>query len=124
MNENNLLLRQVHPSFIQDGKITSQVFRPTPKDEAKLSVYDNSKITPENSYKHFCSQSGFLSYGVMAVSKKECDSQELPVIEDNEPFPEHCHINFENLSQNQIEKKAKFLKRFADIRGCLHQAVI
>jgi len=39
MTENTLLLRQVHPSFVQDGKITSQVFRPTPKDENKLSMY-------------------------------------------------------------------------------------
>ena len=40
MTDETLLLRQVHPSFLQDGVVSSQVFRPTPKDECKLSAYD------------------------------------------------------------------------------------
>ena len=39
MNENTLLLRQIHPAFIQQNTITSQAFRPTPKDEKLLSVF-------------------------------------------------------------------------------------
>ena len=34
-----LLHRQVHPSWIQEGRITSQAFSPTPKDLGLLSVY-------------------------------------------------------------------------------------
>lgn len=121
MNEKTLLLRQVNPSFIQEGKITSQVFRPTPKDEKKLSVYDNDKITPEEAFNHFCSQPNCHSCGVMAVSMEECKSQDLPVIEDGTPIPAHCSIDFEAFSENQICKKAKLLKRAAENRGWLYQ---
>jgi hypothetical protein len=44
MTEATLLLRQVHPSFIQHGRVTSQVFRPTLKDKRLLSVYDGDLI--------------------------------------------------------------------------------
>ena len=47
MTGTTLLLRQIHPSFVQDGRVTSQAFRPTPKDESLLSVYDGDQITPE-----------------------------------------------------------------------------
>lgn len=33
-----LLHRQVHPNWIRDGRITSQAFRPTKKDDNKLSI--------------------------------------------------------------------------------------
>ena len=46
MTGDTLLLRQIHPSFVQDGRVTSQAFRPTPKDDAQLSAYDGDQITP------------------------------------------------------------------------------
>ena len=119
MNEKTLLLRQVHPSFMQDGQITSQVFRPTPKDENKLSVYDGDMIAPEASHEHFCRHANCTSCGVMAISQEECNSQDLSVREERNPYPEHCTIDFSTLSKGQIEKKAKLLKRFAENRGWL-----
>lgn len=66
MHQDTLLLRQVHPSFVQANNIssqvfniTSQVFRPTPKDE------------------------------------------------NNDPFDGHAIIDFTNLTNGQIDKKAK-----------------
>lgn len=94
MNQNTLLLRQVHPSFIQGGQITSQVFRPTPKDENMLSAYNGDLITPEDSWKHYTGAPNNYSIGVMAVSKEECGQHELPVVEDGEPFPEHVSIDY------------------------------
>jgi len=37
-DKDELLLRQVHPNFIVESRITSQAFLPTEKDEKKLSV--------------------------------------------------------------------------------------
>jgi len=45
MTDETLVHRQIHPSFVQAGFPTSQAFRPTPKDESKLSVYDGDMIT-------------------------------------------------------------------------------
>ena len=53
MNDATLMLRQIHPSFIKQGQITSQAFRPTIKDDKKLSVYDNDMITAEKAYEHY-----------------------------------------------------------------------
>ena len=44
MTSETLLLRQIHPSFVQKGRVTSQAFRPTPKDEHLLSVDNGDKI--------------------------------------------------------------------------------
>ena len=122
MTDDTLLHRQVHPHFIVNDKISSQVFsvsiastvfKPTLKDEGKLSVYNGDKYTAEQSYEHY----EYLSAGVVSVSKKECTSEELECTEDNNPFDGHSYINFEGLSNNQIEKKAKKLKSLAVKRG-------
>ena len=122
MNSTTLLLRQVHPSFIQNGRITSQVFRPTPKDENMLSVDNRDRIAAEDSFVRFCGQPDCHSVGVMAVSKEECAEQELPVLEDGKPYPEHCSIDFGGLGKSRIEKIAKCLKRRADSRGWQYQS--
>ena len=56
MTPETQLLRQINPSFIKKGRITSQVFSPTPKDKKKLSVYDGDLITPEEAWAHFTEQ--------------------------------------------------------------------
>ena len=53
MTDDTLLLRQIHPSFVQSGRVTSQAFRPTPKDEFLLSVYDGDRIEAQASWRHF-----------------------------------------------------------------------
>src|SRR4051812_30920381 len=107
MRDETLLFRQVNPQWIQAGRVTSQVFRPTPKDEEKLSVYDGDKIEPEKSWEHFTQQLRFKSAGVLAVACLECNSEQLPVTPDPEPFPEHVVIVFQGLSGGQCEKKGK-----------------
>ena len=46
VDSETLFLRQIHPTFVQNGRPTSQAFRPTPKDENQLSVYNG-----ENDYR-------------------------------------------------------------------------
>lgn len=47
VNEATHLHRQVHPSWVQDGRATSQAFKPTPKDNGRLSVYDGDQMVAE-----------------------------------------------------------------------------
>lgn len=128
MDSKTLLLRQVHPSFVQaDGisvqvfSITSQVFRPTPKDNHKLSVYNGDKFTPIRSFEHFTDSPLNKSIGVVAVSCQECQLESLPYEEDNIPFDGHSVIDFNLLGSNEIEKKSKKLKKAALDRGWLHK---
>lgn len=119
MHPDTPLLRQIHPSFVQLGRPTSQAFRPTPKDEFHLSVDDGSRIDPKASWERFTSNLNFHSTGVMAITLAECSAQELPVIEDGIPYPEHCSIDFSSLTRGTIEKRAKVLVRHAIQRDWL-----
>lgn len=120
MTRDTLLLRQVHPSFVQAGRLTSQVFTPFPKDKGLLSVYDGDRIGPEPSWRHFTSTLGYSSTGVVAVTVAECEVQSLPARPDPEPFPEHAVIDFTQCSPKEIKTKAKALATDAEIRGWLY----
>lgn len=117
MNDATLLLRQVNPSWVQQGRVTSQAFKPTPKDHLRLSVYDGDLITAEASWRHFTEVLGHASVGALAVNMQECKDQQLTARSDPEPFPEHAVIDFRGLSTNQIEKKSKRLNAAAASRG-------
>jgi len=121
MNIDTLLLRQIHPNFVKEGRISSQAFRPTPKDEKMLSVDNGDIVSPVLSYERFTQQMNCKSVGVMAVLKKECDDQSLSIHEDMDPYPEHCSIDFSGISNKLIEMKAKILRNLAQKRGWLYQ---
>jgi len=122
MTEATLLLRQINPSFIQQGRVTSQAFRPTPKDRQKLSVYDGDLITAQRAWVHFTG-GGHQSVGVLAVTVGECTREELVARSSPKPhFPEHAEIDFLAFTPNQCEKKGKRLRSAAEGRGWLHRA--
>ena len=122
MTDDTLLLRQVNPAWIQDGRITSQVFRPTPKDLKRLSVYDGDQISAEDAWSHYVKKLRLSSGGVVAVTVAECEEQDLPVAPDPVPFPEHVVIKFDDHTNSQIKTKAKLLTQAAETRGWQYQA--
>jgi hypothetical protein len=119
LTHETLLLRQIHPAFVQDGRVTSQAFRPTPKDQNKLSVYDGDQIAPESAWRHYAEQLGLASIGVQAVAVRECETLALPAVPDPAAFPEHVLIDFTGLSTREIERRAKLLRVDAANRGWL-----
>ena len=122
MTPQTSLLRQIHPSFIQAERVTSQAFRPTPKDESKLSADDGDQISAEAAWQRFSRQPDCQSIGVMGITVEECSQRNLPVIPDGAPYPEHVSIDFQGLANKQIEKIAKQLASQARTRGWLYQA--
>ncbi len=122
MIEGTFLFRQVNPSWVQDGHITSQVFKPTAKDNKRLSVYDGDRINAENSWKHYTKSLGYESVGVLAVTVAECEREDLSVESDPTPFPEHAVIDFTGIAESEMKRKAKRLKAAAESRGWLYQA--
>jgi hypothetical protein len=123
VTDTTMLHRQVNPSWIQNGRVTSQAFKPTPKDAGLLSVYDGDQITAEKAWTHFTTVLHFSSVGSYGLTVQECGQNELPVAPKPEHFPEHAVIDFTAFNGNQIEKKAKKLKACAEARGWLYQAV-
>lgn len=122
MTGTTVLLRQIHPSFVQAGFATSQAFRPTPKDQSKLSVYDGDLITPEASFLHYTGALRLASTGTTGLSVDECLAEELQVFPDPEPFPEHAIIDFTGLTDGQCRTKSKKLQAKAQVRGWLYRS--
>lgn len=118
----HLLLRQVNPSWIQQGRFSSQTFSPTPKDGRLLSVYDGHLIDAQMSYIHFTTQQRLNSAGVVGLSTNEVCEAELSWRPEPEAFAEHAVIDFSALpSKNLIKAKASRLAEQARIRGWLYQ---
>lgn len=123
--ENELLLRQVHPSFIQDGRITSQAFRPTPKDQKKLSVNRDSLIAPQEAFELHTKRKNLSSGGVWAVSVLEVsETAELSIEKDpvTDPIEDlsHCLIDFSKIDpESRIKAIGSKLADKARSRGCL-----
>lgn len=122
MRPETLLFRQVNPHWVREGRVTSQAFRPTAKDEGKLSVYDGDELTAQQAYVHYTNSLGLSSVGTLAVSVEECGQQGLPVAPDPEPFPEHVVIDFSSCSNTETRTKAKYLTNAAVHRGWQFQA--
>ena len=121
MDKDTLLFRQVHPSWVvgdtmSQQTFSSQTFKPTPKDEGLLSVYNGEVSNAYAAYEHFTAQ-GLPSAGSVAVTPAECDTIPVPVIEDNHPFEGHCSMDYRALSSNAIKKTAATLKQYAQNRG-------
>jgi hypothetical protein len=126
-DEDELLLRQVHPNFITEHRVTSQAFLPTPKDDKKLSVNRNTMITPIESYEHHTVKKKLQSGGVWGVSVGEVShydslSIESDPISDPVDDQSHCLINFSKLSsESRIKAMAKQLAAKARDRGCIYK---
>lgn len=121
MTPATLLLRQIHPSFVKQGRVTSQAFRPTPKDERKLSLYDGDLISAAASWLHYRGRN-LESVGGMGVAVEECTKEDLVVRSSPQHFPEHAEIDFLDFPSTECEKKSKRLRNFAEDRGWLYRA--
>ncbi len=119
-DDEELLFRQVHPSFVRDGRPSSQAFRPTAKDAGKLSVARGSLTTPEGAFKLHTEGLRLQSAGTWAVSVGECREEGLNVLPDpltSPPEkiadPAHALVDFAPHPKNQVEARGARLARKA-----------
>ena len=117
MNPDTLLWRQIHPSFLEGGRPGSQAFRPTPKDDDRLSFDDGSRIEAEASWRRFTQVKGLQSVGVLGVQVAECTAEDLGVEADGIPDPEHVSVDFSGKSNGRRKTISKKLRDLAMERG-------
>jgi hypothetical protein len=125
-DDSEILFRQIHPSFLQDGQPSSQPFCPTAKDENKLSVDRSSLTTASESFALFQSN-GFATVAIYGLSVGEFREQALPCradpLEKTEAIaanPAHACVDYGAHKPAQQKVKAKRLKLSAVARGRLH----
>jgi hypothetical protein len=116
IEDGTFIHRQIHPSWLQDGKVTSQAFSATKKDEGKLSVDHGGMVLPKEAF-DLHTQSGLKSLGVLSLTFAEIRSQNLGVIHDREGRASHCHIPVTELSNKERKTIAKVLRGIAVERG-------
>ena len=127
IDKDELLLRQVHPNFIVEGRISSQAFLPTAKDDKKLSVNRNSMVSAKEAFELHTQEKKLKSTGVWAVSVEEVVSLDSLAIEPDPievPIQDRSHalIDFSKLpSESRIRSTAKNLAEKAQDRDCLYE---
>ena len=121
MDADTLLYRQIHPSFIQNNRVTSAAFRPTPKDQKKLSTYDGSKISAQGAWQHFTQQQ-HSSAGVLGITVAECTDLNLEVQEDYQTHPYHVLVDFTGKTNSEQKKTAEQLKEKALARNWCYRS--
>jgi hypothetical protein len=126
-DDDESLLRQVHPNFMRDGRPSSQAWKPMKKDEGLLSVARGALSDPKAAFEHHTQVLGLTSAGTWSVSVGECAAEDLKAYSDpleatsSAPAdPAHAVIDFTSLSNSRVEAKATRLGRCASARGCLH----
>jgi hypothetical protein len=121
-----VLYRQVHPSFYENGEPSSQTFTPTDKDDGKLSLDRSSLVTAMESFQRFtgagfssCAVYG-LSVGEFAAEQIRCASDPLEETATQKANHAHAIADYSVFSVSSRKIKAKRLKRAAVARGRLH----
>jgi hypothetical protein len=120
VTDDTMLHRQVNSSWIQNGRPSSQTFRPTPKDKFRLSLYNGELIDAESSWKHF-TNAGHDSVGVLSLVVREFAAEEIACHSSPEVFPEHAHADYSGLTEGQMRGKGKRLLQVALNRGWQYQ---
>jgi hypothetical protein len=124
--QDEVLFRQIHPSFMVNGHPSSQSFQPTDKDANKLSV-DRSTITNAAGAFTLYAGNGHKSVGVYGLSVGEFSEHDLPCVPDpldatdgQMANPAHAYADYSQHGTNKQKTIAKRLKHKAQARGCLH----
>ena len=127
IDENEIMLRQVHPKFIENDRVTSQAFRPTQKDDKKLSVSRDSLTNAKDSFDLYTAKRELSSVGVWGVTIAEIkENSDLSVKSDplTDPVIDKAHalVDFSKLeSDAKIRKAADKLVSKARNRGVLYK---
>ena len=116
-----LLLRQIHPDFVQNGFASSLMFRPNKFDNGLMSVYDGDQIAAEASWTHYTTISKNNSAGTTALTVDECQVEGLSARLDPKPFPQHAVIDFTCVDEQLWRTKSKKLHAKALARGWVYQ---
>ncbi len=121
-----LLWRHVHPSWVRDGEPTSQAFKPTPKDQGKLSVSRGSLTTAPKAFAMHTESLGLDAVGTWAVSVGEVVAEPIVLSVYGDPVsapvsdPAHALIDSSAQSRKSVETKAKLLLAAARRRAIQH----
>jgi hypothetical protein len=125
-DDGEVLFRQIHPTFFDDGHLASLPFAPSRKDENQLSVDRSSMTTAAASFELYTGN-GYQSIAVYGVTVGEfwieglpCHPDPLPGSGLHKANPAHAYADFSAVTSTQGKKIAQRLRNNAVKRGRLY----
>ena len=117
--------RQCHPSFVQDGVPTSQLFVESSGDEGKISGSRETKASAEAAFKFRTEIAGSPSAGSWAVTVKEAWEAGVRIVDDsvsaNGPLPPvppgHSYLDYRQVGKSASKRISRALVIKARARG-------
>ncbi len=99
-----LLMRQVHPSQITEGRPSSRCFTPTGTDKGHLSADRESLLTPKEAYERYLQRKQLLEGGgTWGVSVAEFE--QLGLLSYSDPLPDNASHALVDFTSAGDEKK-------------------
>lgn len=124
-----LLLRQVHPNFMQAGRLWSRAFTPTDADNGELSVDRDTIISAKDAFERYLANKKLsTSGGCWGVSVQEFSNLGLntysdPITDTENPTNTnlaHALVNFAAYPTDKHKALGKAAHRKAADRGQLY----
>ncbi|MCC0808310.1 hypothetical protein FPV16_19200 [Methylobacterium sp. W2] len=120
-----LLLRQVHPEFYQNGILGSRAFKPNSGDAGKMSTDRASLTSPQAAFDHYTQHMKKKSacvYGLkvedFAAHSIECEADALDADGDIPANPAHSLADYNGNPEKSWKTTAQRLRDIADVGGC------
>lgn len=112
-----MLHRQVHPSFIQNGRPASRAFKPNSSDDGQVSVSRGTIVSAEAAYERYRAR-GRASIGAWSVTVFECNQVSVACYAD--PLDDddaHARLDMKDKPASQLKTIGDKLADFARVRG-------
>lgn len=125
-NQDELLLRQVHPRYVDGQEITEQAFHPG-SSSLQCSCSRESLQTPQGAYDHHTGKLNLQSAGTCAVSVSEVVAAGSRAVDDSAiqtyvpPTPGHTYIDFDGLTKSERSFLRDDLADAATTRGFIYK---
>ena len=108
-NTDEVLYRQAHPEYIQNG-LSALIFRPGTNDNGELSVRRAQTLTARQAYEEHTAQNR-KSAGTFQITVGEANDAGLVVYDDAScvGIPGHAYIDFKGLAPSERKQKRNIL---------------
>ncbi|MGH9918540.1 MAG: hypothetical protein ACRD6W_06710 [Nitrososphaerales archaeon] len=126
-----LLYRQIHPSWIDRGQLTPMAFFPGDGDDGRLSIALSSRTTPEAAFTTHTVTFRLKSAGTVGILVGEVEDPSVTAAASGyelrayghpiEGDPAHGYIDFGELGDKRRRAVARLLMRKARDRGWRYQ---
>ena len=124
-DSSEVLFRQVHPQFYQNGVLGSRAFKPNSSDNGFMSTDRASMTSAKDAHEHYTvhlKKQSACVFGVTVAEfsseKVECSEDPLAADGDTPANPAHCLADYNAHDEKSWKNIAQKLKVVAEKRGC------